>query len=136
MCHLCLQLHSFTVLISSHPLKLGCVVTSTRWQLWVRNKVVYDTLSHYHSVASLSIFYLYFHADCSSELAKCMPRFTRLSTSSHPYSVHLPNARVYQYLHSFILYIGKLWNSLALSIFPPAYDLNSFKRRVSRHLSH
>ena len=26
-----------------------------------------------HNVASLSIFYRYFHADCSSELANCMP---------------------------------------------------------------
>ncbi|ORD92879.1 hypothetical protein ECANGB1_2401, partial [Enterospora canceri] len=100
-----------------------------------------DSLSHRRNVASLSIFYRYFHADCSSELANCMPpplprpRCTRLSTSSHPYSVHLPNARVNQYLHSFIPYTGKLWNSLPLSVFPPAYDLNSFKRGVSRHLS-
>merc|ERR1712035_64189 len=26
-----------------------------------------------HSVASLSIFYRYFHGNCSSELANCMP---------------------------------------------------------------
>ena len=77
-----------------------------------------DSLSQRHNVASLSIFYRYFHVDCSSELANCMPplllRFccTRLSTSSHPYSFHLPNARVNQYLHSFIPYTGKLWNSL------------------------
>ena len=63
-----------------------------------------DSLSHRRNVASLSIFYHYFHADCSSELANCMPSFlpqprcTRLSTSSHPYSVHLSNARVNQYL--------------------------------------
>ena len=60
---------------------------------------------------------------------------TRLSTSSHLYSVHLPNARVNQYLHSFIPCTGKPWNSLPLSVFPPAYDLNSFKRGVSRHLT-
>ena len=101
-----------------------------------------NSLSHRRNVASLSIFYRYFHAEYSSELANCMPppfsrpRCTRLSTSSHPYSVHLPNARVNQYLHSFISYTRKLWNSFPLSVFPPAYDLNSFKRRVSRHLSH
>merc|ERR1712035_254448 len=45
------------------------------------------------NVASLSIFYRYFHANCSSELANCMPpplmrpRCTRLSTLSHPYTV-------------------------------------------------
>ena len=60
------------------------------------------------------------------------PRFTRLSTSSHAYSVHLSNARVDQYLHFFIPYTGKLWNVLPLSVFPLAYYLNSFKRGVSR----
>merc|ERR1712035_213996 len=63
------------------------------------------------------------------------PRRTRLSTLSHPYAVQPPNARVNQYLHSFISSTGKLWNSLPLSVFPPSYDLNSFKREVSRHLS-
>ena len=80
-----------------------------------------DSLSHQHDVASLFLFCLYFHADCSSELANCMPpplprpRCTRLSTSSHPYSVHLPDAIVNQYFHPFISYIGKLWNSVPLS---------------------
>ena len=92
-----------------------------------------DSLSHRCNVASLSIFYRYFHADCSSELANCMspplpgPRCTRLSTCSHPYSVHLSNARVNQYLHSFIPFTGKVCNSLPLT----AYDLKSFKRGVS-----
>ena len=99
-----------------------------------------DSLSHRRNVAYLSIFYRYIHADCSSEIANCMPpslprpRCTRLSTSSHPYSVNLSNARVNQYLHSLIPITGKLWNSLPLSVFPPIYDLNSFKRGVSRHL--
>ena len=98
-----------------------------------------DSLSHRRNVASLSIFYRYFHADCSSELANCMPpalpqlRCTRLSTS-HPYSVHLSNASVSQYLHSFIPYTGKLRNNLPLSVFPSAYNLNSFKNGVSRQL--
>ena len=99
-----------------------------------------DSLSHRRNVASLSIFYRYFHADWPSKPAKYMPpplprpRCTRLSTFSHPYSVHLPNARVNQYLHSFIPYTGKLWNSFHLYVFPLAYDLNTFKRGVSRHL--
>ena len=33
----------------------------------------FDFLSHRCNVASLSFFYCYFHADCSSELANCMP---------------------------------------------------------------
>ena len=98
-----------------------------------------DSLSHRRNVAYSSIFYRYIHADCSSELANCMPpslprpRCTRLSTSSYPYSVNLSNARINQYLHSLIPITGKLWNSLPLFVFPPAYDLNSF-REVSRHL--
>ena len=98
------------------------------------------SLRHRRNVASLSIFYRYFHADCSSELTNCMPplipcfRCTRLSTSSHPYSVHLSNARVNQYLQSFIPYTGKLWNSLPMSVFPPAYDLNCFIIGVLRNL--
>ncbi|MPC17383.1 hypothetical protein E2C01_010237 [Portunus trituberculatus] len=59
------------------------------------------------------------------------PRFTWLSSSSHPYSVHLSNARVNQYFQSFIPFSGKLWNSLPASVFP-TYDLTSFKREVSR----
>ena len=46
------------------------------------------------------------------------------------------NARVNQHLHSFIPYTGKLWNSLLLLVFSPVYDLNSFKRGVSRHHSY
>ena len=67
-------------------------------------------------VASLAIFYHYFHANCSSELANCMPR-------SHPYSVHLPYARVNQHLHTFFPSTGKLWNSLPESAFPLYYYL-------------
>ena len=97
-------------------------------------------LSLRRDVASLAIFYRYFHSNCSSELANCMPppllrpRCTRLSTLSHPYTVQTPFARVNQYLHSFFVSTGKLWNSLPLSVFPPSYDLNYFKKEVSRHL--
>ena len=69
----------------------------------------FNSLSHRRNVVSLSIFYVYFHVDCSSELANCiappvpLPRCTRFSTSSYHYAVHLSNARGNQYLHSFIL---------------------------------
>ena len=83
-------------------------------------------LSHRRSVASLAIFYCYFHANCSSDLANCMPllvlrpRCTRLASSSHSYSIHLSNARV-NHSQSFFPFSGKLWNSLPASLFPPAY---------------
>ncbi|MPC75152.1 DNA ligase 1 [Portunus trituberculatus] len=47
--------------------------------------------------------YCYFHANCSIDLANCMPslllwpRCTRLSSSSHPYSVQPSNTRVNHY---------------------------------------
>ena len=94
-----------------------------------------DSLSQLLNVASLSLFYCYFHADCSSEIANCMlphlllRRCIKLSTS-YPYFVHLCNARVNQYLHSFIPCTGKHWNFLPLFVFLSAYDLNSFKRVV------
>ena len=63
-----------------------------------------DSLSHRRNVASLCFFYRYFHTDWSYEVANCMPpsflrpRCARLSTSN-PYSVHLPLAKINQYLH-------------------------------------
>ncbi|MPC83324.1 hypothetical protein E2C01_078032 [Portunus trituberculatus] len=62
-------------------------------------------------------------------------RCTRLSSSSHTYSVQLSNTRVNQYSQSFIPFSGKLWNSLPASVFPSSCDLTSFKREVTRHLS-
>ena len=56
------------------------------------------------------------------------PQCTRLASFSHPYSVHLSNARINQDSQSFIPFSGKLWNSLPAYVFPPAFDLNSFKR--------
>merc|ERR1711980_84937 len=101
---------------------------------------VYNLLK---SAAVLLLFLfsiVFFHGNCSSELANCMPpplrrpRCTRLSTYSHPSSVQLSNVRVNQHLHSFIPFTGKLWNSLPKSIFPPAYDLLLQKRSVKAPL--
>ncbi|MPC35746.1 hypothetical protein E2C01_029179 [Portunus trituberculatus] len=41
---------------------------------------------------------------------------TRLSSSSHPFSIQLSNARVNQYSKSFIPFTGKLWNTLPASV--------------------
>ena len=97
-------------------------------------------LSLRRNVASLSVYYRYYTGHCSSELSECMlpplrrARNTRQASYSHPFSVQLPNARIDRYSHSFIYTTGQLWNTLPLSIFPHNYDLNSFKRNVSRHL--
>ncbi len=92
------------------------------------------------NVVSLSIFYRYFHANCSFELANCMPaplprpRCTKLSSQAHPFTIQIPYTRVNQHLQSFIPVTCKLWKSLPFSVFPPSYDLNIFKRGGSRHL--
>ena len=97
-------------------------------------------LSLRRNVASLSLFYRYYHGHCSSELSESIPpplrrvRNTRLAANSHPFSVQLSNARVNRYSQSFMHATGQLWNCLPLSVFPPAFDLQSFKCRVSRYL--
>ena len=71
-------------------------------------------------------------------LTACLPRSCGLTAHDflliQPYFVHLPYARVNHYLHSLVPSTGKFWNSLPESVFPSSYDLNSFKRGVSRHL--
>ncbi len=59
-------------------------------------------------------------------------RCTCFCTQAHPFTVQIPYARVNQHFHAFIHFTGKLWNDLPLSVFPPAYDLNSFRRRASQ----
>ena len=136
VCFTCLgRLHS-TALLNRVESKAFCLISSSPLTDCLQR------LSHCRSVASVALFYCYFHANCSSDLANCVPpllprlRYSRLAFSSHPYSVHLSKARVNQYSQSFNPFSGKLWNSLLASVFPPAYDLNCFKREVSRHLSH
>ena len=94
-------------------------------------------LCHRRNVASLALFYSYFHANSSYGLANCMPpllprpRCKRLPLT--PFlSISLMQELISQ---SFISFSGKLWNSLSASVFPSTYDLNSFKREVSRHLT-
>lgn len=91
------------------------------------------------SVASLAIFYHYFHANCSSTLADCMPPpllwscCTRFLAQSHPNAVQPLNAKVNQYHRSSILFTGKVWNSPTSAVFPPSSELISFKRGVLRY---
>lgn len=60
----------------------------------------------------------------------CGPHCTELSTN--PYSVQIPYAGVIQHLHSFI---GEVWNSLPLSVFPPAFNLTSFRTLLHTELT-
>ena len=93
-------------------------------------------------VASLSLFYRYYNQHCSSELYGRIPppmrrpRATRLSCSSQRFSVHLSTARLNSYRDSFMYRSCKVWNSLPNSVFPPYFDLNTFKRRFGLCYDH
>ena len=57
---------------------------------------------------------------------------TRLSTPFHPYYVHLSNARVKIFIFSSLTLINS--GNFFLSVFPPAYDLNSLDRKAAHKL--
>ena len=99
-----------------------------------------DSLSLRRKVASLSLFYRYFNGHCSMELTGCVPppllrpRTTRQSVSAHEFSVQLENNRIGRVSDCFFPTTSTLWNSLPSHVFPPSYDLPSFKRQVCRYL--
>ena len=93
-----------------------------------------DSLNHWHNIGSLFLFYCCFHADCSSHLATaCLHSSCNLVAQGFLLLILILSIFLMQEL--IIPYIGKLWNCLPSSVFPFAYDLNSFKRLVSKHLS-
>ena len=97
-------------------------------------------LSHRRSVASLCLFYRYFHGKCSTSLSNLVPpvrvfeRETRLSACSHPYTVAVPRCRTKSYSSSFFPRTASLWNSLPGACFPSSYDLQSSKRNINSYL--
>ena len=100
-----------------------------------------DSLSHRRNVASLSLFYRYFHGHCSAELSSLCPplktfqRATRLSSSSHRFTVLTPDCHKKLYSRSFFPRTSCLWNSLPQSYFPSEYKFQLFKTNVHRYLS-
>ena len=101
----------------------------------------FQSLSHRRNVASLSLFYKYFHGSCPDELKSLTPtlksfnRVTRYSANAHPFTVQLPSYNRQFYSTSFFPRTSDLWNSLPSSCFPPSFDLQKFKCNVHRHLS-
>ncbi len=67
-----------------------------------------QSLSHRRAVASLCLFYKYFHGNCSDELLSLVPRLhefkrpTRLASRSHPYTVETFKCSRLFYSNSFI----------------------------------
>ena len=97
-------------------------------------------LSHRSDVASLRLFYMYYHRKYSSELADLVPhkrvlvRGTRFSNQMHLHTVYLPKCRTNFYNSSFFPRTAALWNSLTNECFPPDYDHTTFKGRANKHL--
>ena len=91
----------------------------------------FQSLSHCRNVASLFLFYKYFHGSCSDELKslthtlKCFNRVTRYSANAHPFTVQLPSCNRQFYSTSFFPHTSDLWNSLPSSCFPPSFDLQN-----------
>lgn len=97
-----------------------------------------QSLAHRRAVASLSLFYRYYHGFCSTELASSVPlplvfhRPSRAQAASHPYQVSVPVCRIANFESSFFPRTAKLWNTLPLSVFPPSYNISTFKRRINK----
>ena len=94
-----------------------------------------ETLVHHRNVASLSFFYRYYFARCSSKLTQLVPPpysrgwSARCSDILNDFFVTIP--RCYKDVHdnSFFLRTARLWNFLPIECFPLTYDLNGFKSR-------
>ena len=95
-------------------------------------------LSHRRVVASISLFYKYYHGKCSQELLSMVPhgrlkvRSTRFYERWQQYAVDIPRCNFYQ--TSFFPRPARLWNSLYADYFPSEYNLPAFKSRVNRFL--
>ena len=81
-----------------------------------------DSLRLPWKVALLSLFYRYYHGQCSRELADCVPRplgcpqATCQATSSHELSVALSNSYTGCFSDCFFPTASRLWNSLPSSV--------------------
>ena len=92
------------------------------------------------NVASLSLFYRYYFARCSSELAQLVSlpfskgRSTHYSDRLHDFYVTISRCYKDVYVNSFFPHTARLWNSLPIKCFPLTYDLSGLKYRIDRHL--
>ena len=99
-----------------------------------------EPLAHCRSVASLSLFYRYYFARCSSGLAQLVlvpysrGRSTRYSDRLHDFSVRIPRCYKDVYVNSFFPRTARIWNSLSIECYRMTYDLSGFKSRINRYL--
>ena len=112
-------------------------------------------LSHRRSVASLCLFYRYFHGKCASSVSDLVPpvwgclwtyiawnqafclfspihsSFAECRTKSYSNTLR---CRTKSYSNSFFPRAASLWNSLPGACFPPSYNLDCFKRNINSYL--
>ena len=99
-----------------------------------------QTLSHRRSVASLCLFYWYFHGKCATSVSDLVPpvsvfeRETRPSACSHTYTLALLRCRTRVIPTAFFPRTASLWNSLPGACFPPSYNLDCFKKNINSYL--
>ena len=90
--------------------------------------------SHHRSVAILCLFYRLFHGKCTTSVSILVPPIrmfgleTRLSASSHPYTLALPRCRTRSDSKSFIPCTAFLRNSLPGACFPPSNNLDCLRK--------
>ena len=98
------------------------------------------SLEHRRKVGDLTLYYRFFHGNCSAELAALIPprnhhvRSTRQSEAAHPFAVQLDTSRTTIFKNSFSCRVSELWNSLPSCVFPQQYNLQLFKKTINRHL--
>ncbi|CAH0405109.1 unnamed protein product [Chilo suppressalis] len=89
-------------------------------------------------VASQSAFYHLYHGECSVELFSLIPlspllqRTTRAGLLCHRLTVATIPTRTKKFGDSFLCRTIRKWNALPAPVFPPSYNLGSFKRGVKK----
>ncbi|KAL7630676.1 UNVERIFIED_CONTAM: hypothetical protein RMT77_019117 [Armadillidium vulgare] len=122
----------FSSLLSRAFRLILCVFTLTYFTL--TNSL--QSLSARRIVALLSQYYRYYNGHCSSDLSCRIPSPLRRACATYPFSVQFSDPRLNRYAQSYMYSIGKVRNTSPLSVFPPSFDLHTFKRHVSGHVGH
>ena len=87
-----------------------------------------------------SIFSTFHYSNCTTSVSALVPPIrtfecaTRLSASSHPYTLDLLRCRTRSHSKSFIPCTAYLWNSLPGACFPPSHNLDCFRRNINSYL--
>ena len=96
-----------------------------------------DSLERRRKVGSISLFYRYFHGECSVEIAKLLPaikifgRNSRSSVNAHAFHLNEISERTTHYRDSFLARNLRIWNKLPANVFPDVYNPTLFKQNIN-----